>query len=52
MKKDVNGKIVEMTAEEIEANKAEVVDMPPTDAERIEALENAILELAEVLVNG
>lgn len=52
MKKDVNGVIVEMTAEEIEAMKAEIVEIPPTEAERIEALENAILELAEVLVNG
>lgn len=52
MKKDVNGVIVEMTEEEIEALKAEVDEMPPTDAERIEALENALLELAEVLVNG
>lgn len=52
MKKDVNGVIVEMTEEEIEAIKAEVVEMPPTEAERIEAMENALLELAEVIVNG
>lgn len=52
MKKDVNGKIVEMTTEEIEAMKAEVIEMPPTDTERIEAMENALLELAEVLANG
>ena len=52
MKKDVNGVIVEMTAEEIKTIEMEVVELPPTEAERIEALEEALMELVEVLVNG
>lgn len=52
MKKDVNGKIVDMTEEEIEAMKAEVVELPPTEAERIDALENALIELVGVIMNG
>ena len=55
MKKDVNGVIVEMTEEEIkkmEEEAAEIGEMPPTDAERLETLEGAILELAGVLFNG
>lgn len=51
MKKDVNGKIVEMTAEEIQAMKDEVFEMPPTDTERLEALEGAFMELVGVLLN-
>ena len=55
MIKYVNGKKVEMTAEEIaELNKLteELKNTPPTEAERLEAVEMAILELAEVLANG
>ncbi len=48
-----NGLYRDMTAEEIQSN----VDVPQvaaeiTDTERIEALEAAILELAEVVLNG
>lgn len=59
MKKYVNGKFVDMTTEEIaeynERQKAiaeELKNTPPTEAERLEAIEMAILELAEVLANG
>lgn len=59
MKKYVNGKYIEMTAEEIAELKAEAERMaeemkntPPTEADRLEAVEMAILELAEVLTNG
>lgn len=59
MKKYVNGQYVELTAEEIAEYKAEAERMaeelkntPPTEAERLEAVEAAILELAEVLANG
>lgn len=54
MKKDVNGVIVDMTEEEIKKMEeaAEMEELPPTEMERLEALEGAILELAEVLFNG
>jgi len=52
MKKDVNGVIIEMTEEEIEAMEKEHVELPPTAEERLEALEGALLELAEVLYHG
>ena len=59
MKKYVNGKYIEMTAEEIAEFKAEAERMaeemkniPPTEADRLEAVEMAILEIAEVLTNG
>lgn len=59
MKKYLNGKIIEMTAEEIAEFKAEAERMaeemknaPPTETERLEAVEMAMLELAEVLTNG
>lgn len=59
MKKYVNGKIVDMTTEEIvefETAKKEFEERqkntPPTETERLEAVETAILELAEVLFNG
>ena len=59
MKKFLNGQIVDMTAEEIAEMTAEAERMaeemknaPPTEADRIEAVEMAILELAEVLTNG
>ena len=59
MKKIVNSKIIKMESEEIEemqkaqaeAEKAEAM-RPPTSEERLEALEMALLELAEVLFNG
>lgn len=59
MKKYVNGKYVELTAEEIA--KCEAIrkqeeekekNLPPTEIDRIEALESALLELAEVMCNG
>lgn len=59
MKKYINGKYIEMTAEEIAEFKAEAERMaeemkntPPTEADRLEAVEMAILEIAEVLTNG
>ncbi len=59
MKKYVNGKYIEMTDEEIAEMTAEAERMaeemknaPPTEADRLEAVEMAILELAEVLTNG
>ena len=59
MKKYVNGKYIEMTGSEIaemkktqtEAERVETIQ-PPTPKERLEALEMAMLELAEVLANG
>ena len=59
MKKLVNGKYIEMTTEEIaelEKSKREYEERqknaPPTEADRLEAVEMAILEIAEVLANG
>ena len=55
MKKNVNGVVMDMTEEEIKAYEewaAKIADMPPTESERIEALESALLELAGVLYNG
>lgn len=59
MKKYVNGEIVEMTPEEIaefeKANKEyaeQLKNTPPTETERLEALEQAFMELVEVVING
>ena len=59
MKKYINGKYIDMTAEEVaelETARKEYAEqqknVPPTEAERLEAIEQAILELAEVLANG
>lgn len=61
VKEYVNGKIVIRTLNEEEiAKRKEREDrfeeqqknVPPTEAERLEAVEAAILELAEVLANG
>ena len=52
MKKNVNGVILEMTKEETEAFNAQRIELLPTEAERLEALESAFLELAEVIANG
>lgn len=53
MKKCLNGKIVEMTDEEIkELEKINAQPTPPTETERLEALEQAFMELVEVIVNG
>ena len=59
MKYYKNGKIVEMSEAEIAEFKAEAERMaeemkntPPTEAERLESIEMAILELAEVMANG
>lgn len=58
MKKYVNGKYLELTQEEIEEQKKleeqfkkDELDKP-TDSERLDVLEQAMLELAEVLANG
>lgn len=53
--KYVNGKKVEMPAEEIAELKKleeEAKNTPPTETERLEALEQAFMELVEVVVNG
>lgn len=55
MRKFVNGVYMDMTEEEIaemQEDKNETTVYLPTNEERIEALEMAILELAEVLANG
>ncbi len=59
MKKCVNGKYIEMTEAEIAEQEAkrkemaeELKNLPPNKDERLEAVEMAILELAEVLANG
>lgn len=55
MKICINGIYRDMTAEELAEYKAkaeEQKNVPPTEAERLEAIEQAILELAEVLANG
>lgn len=55
MKKYENGVLREMTAEEIAELQAVQMAQPivsPTAEERMEALEAAILELAEVIANG
>lgn len=59
MKKYINGQYIEMTAEEIAEMKAEAERMaeelkntPPTEAERLEALENAFMEFVGVMLNG
>ena len=56
MKKFVNGKIVDMTEEEVamwEKSNAKPVPVLHLSLEdRIEALEAALLELAEVMCNG
>jgi hypothetical protein len=56
MKKYLNGKMVEMTAEELAEYIAEresnTEESEVTSEERIAALEAAMLEMAEVLFNG
>ena len=53
MKKIVNGQYINMTKEEIEKlPKSEALPQMPTESERLEALEMAMLEIAEVLANG
>lgn len=59
MKKYINGKYVEMTAEELaelETARKEYAEQqkntPPTETERLEALEQAFMEFVEVMVNG
>lgn len=50
-----NGVYRELTPEEIaEMEKMAELEsnQPPTDTERLEALESAMLELAEVMANG
>lgn len=59
MKKYVNGQYIELTEKEITEMKAEAEKVveeqkntPPTETERLEALEQAFMELVEVVVNG
>lgn len=55
MKKCVNGEYIDLTAEEIAELQAVADNQPmlePTMEERLEALENAMLELMGVDVNG
>lgn len=57
MKKYRNGQYIELTTEELEEQKKleeqfKAEPEKPTDSERLDALEQAILELAEVMVNG
>ena len=59
MKKYVNGQYIDLTETEIAeletARKQyaeELKNTPPTETERLEAVEMAILELAGVLANG
>lgn len=48
-----NGIYRDATAEEVQGNAAPVqTEAAITDAERIDALEAAVLELAEVILNG
>lgn len=56
MKKYVNGKYIEMTAEEIAELKkmqedAELIEVAPTTEERLDAMESALLELAGAIYN-
>lgn len=50
--KCINGKIIEMTPEEIAAMNETLPEPLPTEEERIAALEAAILELGEAIANG
>lgn len=55
MKKCINGKYVDLTAEEVAELERLQAEMPmpePTAEERIEALESAVLELMGVTTNG
>ena len=55
MKKCINGKYVNLTAEEVaelERLQAEMPEPEPTPEERLEALEAAMLELMGVELNG
>lgn len=57
MKKYVNGKYIELTEEELEEQKKleeqfKAEPEEPTASERLDALEQAMLKLAEVLANG
>ena len=55
MKKCVNGEYIDLTAEEIAELQAVADNQPtpePTMEERLEALENTMLELMGVDVNG
>ena len=58
MKCFINGKYVEVAEEQLNEEEIKNIEVEqtelsmPTALERIEALENAILEIAEVLSNG
>lgn len=52
MKKDVNGFIIDMTEEEIEIMMDKDIEVMPTEEERINALENALIELVGVVIDG
>ena len=55
MKKWLNGEIIEMTPEEIAELQSMQTEQPiaePTIEERMDAIEGAIMELAEVMFGG
>lgn len=52
MKGLINGKIVELTEEQVEEINAIKIPQEITDKQRISALENAIADLAVMLVGG
>ena len=55
MKKYINGEYIEMTTEEIAELQSMQMELPiaePNIEERVEAIEEAIMELAEVMFNG
>ena len=45
MKKYVKGEYIEMTAEDMEELKADIFETPPTNEERLEAIEAMLLEM-------
>ena len=51
MKKYINGQYIEIKEEEKNNIETSQEEIEPTPEERLEALESALLELAEVLAN-
>lgn len=49
---DMTEEEIDEIEKQLEAVEIENTTLPPTDAERLAALEMAILELAEVICNG
>jgi len=52
MKVNENGIIRDMTEEEIKASEENKFEILPTAEERLEAMEEALLELAGVMLDG